>query len=90
MKSTECLLAPAALMQPHFSQLTRREQDVMVCIAKGLSNKVIGMNLGISQRTVEAHRASIFRKLQIRNAVELVNYVWMTCHPALASSLTLH
>lgn len=72
---------------PQFAALTPREQDVMLCIAKGMPNKIIGANLGISQRTVEAHRARIFRKLGIRNAVELVNYVWLECHPAVASAL---
>lgn len=75
-------------MQP-FSTLTQREQDVMLCIAKGMSNKIIGATLGISQRTVEAHRARIFRKLHIRNAVELANYVWLTCHPAVASAMVV-
>ncbi len=73
-----------------FSVLTPREHDVMMCIARGMPNKIIGNTLGISQRTVEAHRANIFRKLKIRNAVELANYVWMQCHPAVASAMTLH
>lgn len=73
---------------PPFSALTPREHDVMLCIARGMPNKIIGVTLGISQRTVEAHRARIFKKLQIRNAVELVNYVWQECHPAVASALT--
>lgn len=72
---------------PQFSVLTPREQDVMLCIARGMPNKIIGATLGISQRTVEAHRARIFRKLEIRNAVELVNYVWQECHPTVASAL---
>lgn len=70
-----------------FAVLTQRERDVMLCIAKGMPNKIIGDTLGISQRTVEAHRARIFRKLQIKNAVELANYVWLKCHPALASAM---
>lgn len=72
---------------PQFAVLTPREQDVMLCIARGMPNKIIGATLGISQRTVEAHRARIFRKLNIRNAVGLVNYVWDNCHPALARAL---
>ncbi len=72
---------------PQFAALTQREQDVMLCIAKGMPNKIIGATLGISQRTVEAHRARIFRKLKLRNAVELVNYVWLECHPAVASAM---
>lgn len=70
-----------------FSALTQREKDVMSCIARGMPNKIIGVTLGISQRTVEAHRARIFRKLNIKNAVELANYVWLKCHPAVASAI---
>ena len=74
---------------PQFAALTLRERDVMLCIAKGMPNKIIGATLGISQRTVEAHRARIFRKLKIRNAVELANYVWLRSHPAVASAMIL-
>lgn len=74
---------------PQFAMLTRREQDVMLCIARGMPNKIIGATLGISQRTVEAHRARIFRKLNIRNAVELANYVWLQCHPAVATAMVM-
>ncbi len=59
-----------------FALLTRREHDVMLCVTQGMPNKLIGDNLGISQRTVEIHRANVFRKLRLRNAVELTNYVW--------------
>ena len=72
---------------PQFAALTQREQDVMLCIAKGMPNKIIGVTLGISQRTVEAHRARIFRKLNIKNAVALANYVWLKCHPPVASAI---
>jgi two-component system response regulator DctR len=34
-------------------------------------NKVIGEKLGISRRTVEIHRANIFHKMKVKNAVEL-------------------
>jgi DNA-binding CsgD family transcriptional regulator len=58
--------------------LTPREHQVMKCIAQGWANKVIAFELGISQRTAEAHRARIFSKLGVRNAVELVQSVWKT------------
>lgn len=54
-----------------FSVLTPRERDVMVYVARGEMNKVIASRLRISRRTVEAHRARIFHKLKVRNAVEL-------------------
>ncbi|HLR13357.1 MAG TPA: helix-turn-helix transcriptional regulator [Burkholderiaceae bacterium] len=59
-----------------FSKLTPREREVTGCITAGLPNKLIGAELGISLRTVELHRTRIFRKLGLRNAVELTNFVW--------------
>jgi two-component system response regulator DctR len=51
--------------------LSKRERQVMDQILLGKSNKVIAINLGISARTVEAHRARIFRKLGVDGAVSL-------------------
>lgn len=56
-----------------FTMLTPRERDVMAYVAMGKPNKIIAAELGVSQRTVEAHRARIFQKMQVRNAVELVH-----------------
>lgn len=53
--------------------LTARERQVLEYIAAGRSNKVVAIDLGISMRTVEKHRARIFSKLGVRNAVELVH-----------------
>lgn len=58
-----------------FSVLTPRERDVMDYVARGKPNKIIAAELGVSQRTVEAHRARIFQKMQVRNAVELAHRV---------------
>jgi DNA-binding NarL/FixJ family response regulator len=52
--------------------LTEKQQNVCELIALGLSSKEISSRLGISHRTVEAHRVEIFRKMGVRNAVELV------------------
>lgn len=52
--------------------LTAREQEVCDLVAQGLQNKEIANRLGISVRTVEWHRASVFAKKGVRNAVELV------------------
>ncbi|NYT25799.1 helix-turn-helix transcriptional regulator [Alcaligenaceae bacterium] len=54
-----------------FSVLTPRERDVMAYVAMGKPNKIIAAELGVSQRTIEAHRARIFQKMRVRNAVEL-------------------
>lgn len=52
--------------------LSRREQDICVLVATGLSDKAIADRLGISYWTVRSHIASIFRKCQVMNRVELV------------------
>lgn len=52
--------------------LTAREQEVFHRIVRGDSNKRIAVNLGISVRTVESHRASIMQKLNAKTPVELV------------------
>lgn len=56
-----------------FSILTPRERMVMSQVATGKPNKIIAAELGVSQRTIEAHRARIFQKMQVRNAVELAH-----------------
>ena len=61
--------------QNAFSVLTPRERDVMNYVALGKANKVIAAELGVSQRTIEAHRARIFQKMQVKNAVELARCI---------------
>lgn len=61
--------------------LTRREVDVLRLIVKGLSSKMIADELGISMKTVEAHRTSTMQKMQARNAAELVRLA-LTAEPA--------
>jgi DNA-binding CsgD family transcriptional regulator len=56
--------------------LTPREREVVYPVAEGKSNKLIAMELGISMRTVEAHRARIFYKMGVRNAVQLARTVY--------------
>jgi DNA-binding NarL/FixJ family response regulator len=55
--------------------LTEKQQSVCDLIALGLSSKEISSRLGVSHRTVEAHRTEIFRKMGVRNAVELVRTI---------------
>lgn len=51
--------------------LTPRERQIVDYVAAGRPNKVIAIDLGISLRTAEAHRARIFAKLETRNAMQL-------------------
>jgi len=57
-----------------FSLLSGREREVLHLIAEGLSAKEVAVKLGISTKTVEAHRTSLMRKLGVRKATELVRY----------------
>jgi len=50
--------------------LTARERDVLDGLAKGLPNKSIAYDLGISPRTVEIHRANLMAKLGVRSLSE--------------------
>ncbi len=52
--------------------LTEREADVLRLAAKGYTNKAIGVQLGISDRTVQGHLAHIFAKLQASSRTEAV------------------
>lgn len=59
------------LLDRHQS-LTPREREVMECVVRGLANKVIAMDLDLSQRTVEIHRARVMEKMHARSLAELV------------------
>ena len=52
--------------------LTARELEVLRLAARGFTNKAIGMQLGISDRTVQGHLASVFGKLEVSSRTEAV------------------
>jgi FixJ family two-component response regulator len=53
-------------------QLTERERQVFERVADGQANKVIAMDLNVSQRTVEVHRSQVMHKMGARNLAQLV------------------
>lgn len=57
-----------------YGTLSPREQEVMLLLAEGFSNKEIAEKLCISHKTVENHRASIMNKLGIHSTIELIRY----------------
>ena len=55
-------------------RLTPREQEVVTLVAEANTNREIAQLLGLSEKTVENHRANAMRKLGMRDRVELVRY----------------
>lgn len=64
-----------------YDQLSPREREVMRLATKGLTNKEIARQLGISSRTVENHRAHLMEKMRARNIAELCRMAAL-CLPA--------
>lgn len=54
--------------------VTPREREIIQLVAEGQSNKEAASTLGISVKTMEAHRANIMRKLHLRSVSDLVRY----------------
>jgi two-component system response regulator NreC len=54
--------------------LTEREREVLVLIGEGKTNSEIAQSLGISQKTVDKHRASLMQKLGITTRAGLIRY----------------
>ena len=54
--------------------LSKREQEILVLISKGLTSQRIGKTLFISKYTVETHRKNILRKLDFNSSTELVKF----------------
>ena len=58
--------------QQRIESLTEREHEVFLLVAEGLANKAVASELGISERTVEVHRAQVMKKLDARTLAQLV------------------
>ena len=59
-------------VQHRLESLTPREKQVMDFIVDGSANKVIAIDLGLSERTVEIHRAKVMEKMGARSIAHLV------------------
>lgn len=59
-------------LNARMTHLTPREHEVMAMVTDGMSNKEIANTLGVSAKTVEAHRARVMEKMQAGSLAELV------------------
>jgi len=71
-KENRSTLARRADVSARFESLTPREKEVMQLVVDGAANKVIAIDLGLSERTVEIHRAKVMEKMGARSVAHLV------------------
>jgi FixJ family two-component response regulator len=64
-----------------YAALTPREREVMAMIVDGLANKVIAIDLALSERTVEIHRSRVMEKMGTRSVAHLVRLAIAINHP---------
>src|SRR5579862_3162893 len=75
-------VARRADIQHRLESLTPRERQVMDLVVDGAANKVIAIDLGLSERTVEIHRAKVMEKMGARSVAHLVKlHLTMTDTP---------
>jgi len=68
------MLDPQAAQKPALTgpvaDLTPRQVEVLIALARGLANKEIGLKFGLSEKTVKAHVGAIFRTLGVANRTQ--------------------
>ena len=60
-------------IRERLASLTPREREVLDLMVKGLQNKAVAQELGVSPRTVEIHRARVMEKMSVQSVAELVH-----------------
>jgi two-component system response regulator FixJ len=71
-KENRSTLARRADVLHRVDSLTPREKQVMAMVVDGAANKVVAIDLGLSERTVEIHRAKVMEKMGARSVAHLV------------------
>ncbi|HWG77896.1 MAG TPA: response regulator FixJ [Steroidobacteraceae bacterium] len=69
-------------IRQNLQSLTPREREVLDLVTAGKPNKVIAADLGVSQRTIEIHRARVMEKMQARSLAQLVRMLLEVQRPA--------
>ncbi len=73
-------LGRALRKQPSVPELTNREQEILIHIHDGESNKLIARKLGITEATVKVHVKHLLKKLNLKSRVEAA--VWVANNKA--------
>ncbi len=74
-KSNRALLREKNRIQERRDSLTPREREILELMTRGKPNKVMAADLGVSQRTVEIHRARVMEKMGASSLAQLVRMV---------------
>ena len=74
-RRTRAAAAQRGIVADRIAQLTPRERQVMELLAVGHSSREIATSLGSSVRTVEGHRRTVLRKMEVDSAVQLARAI---------------
>ena len=73
-----------AEIRANFDALTRRQREVLTHVVEGRANKVIAIELGLSEKTIELHRAKMMKRMGADSVAHLVK-MWMVLQGEAAS-----
>lgn len=67
-------LETSAIIRSRFDSLSSREREVMTLVARGLMNKQVAGELGLSEVTIKCHRREVMRKMEVRSFADLMRH----------------
>lgn len=85
-RAIRAALGERELIRLRFESLTPREREVLALVASGKPNKIMAADLGVSQRTIEIHRARVMEKMGATSLAQLVRMVIDLSEPAISGA----